>query len=189
MNIDDYRRSRSGNKEKNKSKKGGAKLLLCTILLMIGLIITKGNSKLKFKVKNEIYSTNINFNYFKKLYHKYIGKYIGEKKKASKVSGEVLSYESIKNDGGKAVLKVDKNYLVPCLNSGIVVFIGNKDNLGNTVVLEDINGVETWYSNITVNGIRMYDYIAKGKIVGTSSNKLILSFYKKGKILDYKKYI
>lgn len=191
MNIDDYRRGRSGSSnKKSKATSFFNKILVLSLIMIIGLILTKNDPKLKFKLKNDIYNSNINFNYFKKLYHKYIGKYIGEeKKKDEKVSGEVLSYDSVKEKNGSAELKVEKNYLVPCLSNGIVVFIGNKDNLGNTVIIEGVNGIDTWYSNITVNNLKMYDYIAKGKIVGTADSKLLLTFYKDGKILDYKKHI
>lgn len=191
LNIDDYRKGRSGSKnEKNKFAKFLNKILILVLIMIISLISTKNNPKLKLKLENEIYNTNINFNYFKKLYHKYVGKYVGEKKaKDKKVSGEILSYDSIKNLNGSAELTVENNYLVPCLSSGIVVFIGNKDNLGNTIIVEGIDGIDTWYSNITANNLKMYDYITKGKIIGTSNNKLILSFYKDGKMLDYKKYI
>ncbi len=187
MNIDDYRRKRNGSYKKKSCKLN--KILFCALITICTLILCKGNSSIKFKVKNSIYNSNINFNYFKKIYHKYIGKYIGEKKEVKKVSGEVLSYNSVKNLNGSADLSVDKSYLVPCLNSGIVIFIGNKENLGNTIIIEDTDGIDTWYSNISANDIKMYDYVSKGKIIGTSNEKLILTFYKDGKILDYKKYI
>ena len=45
-------------------------------------------------------------------------------------------------------LNVDDNYLVPIIESGIVVFIGNKDDYGKTVIIEQVDGVNVWYGNI-----------------------------------------
>ena len=103
---------------------------------------------------------------------------------------EKLTYEkaNIYKDGVE--LKVDNNYLVPTIESGIVVFIGNKDGYGNTVIIEQINGVDVWYSNINAKDIKLYDYIEKGKLLGeVVDQKLYMVFQKDGKILDYKEYI
>ena len=54
------------------------------------------------------------------------------------VFNENLVYEdaSVYKDGVK--LKVDSNYLVPIIESGIVVFIGEKDDYGKTVIIEQV---------------------------------------------------
>lgn len=44
--------------------------------------------------------------------------------------------------------RVSNNYLVPTLESGIVVFMGEKEGYGKTIIIEQINGIDVWYSNI-----------------------------------------
>ena len=87
-------------------------------------------------------------------------------------------------------LNVEDNYLIPIIENGIVVFIGNKDNYGKTVIIEQVDGIDVWYSNIKANNIKMYDYIEKGSLIGeVKGKKLYMVFQKDGAFLDYKKYI
>ena len=80
--------------------------------------------------------------------------------------------------------------MVPTIESGIVVFIGEKENLGTTVIIEQVDGIDTFYSNININNIKLYDYIEKGELLGeTKGNDLYLFFQKNGEYLDYQKYI
>ena len=70
----------------------------------------------------------------------------------------------------------------------MVIYIGNKDDYGSTVVIEQTDGVEVWYSNVTTN-LKMYDYIEKGTNIGEANNTLYLVFKKDGDILNYEDYI
>ena len=87
-------------------------------------------------------------------------------------------------------LEVASNYLVPNLESGMVIFVGEKENLGKTVIIEQVNGVEVWYSNLSSININIYDYVEKGSLIGeVSDQKLYLTFKKDGQILNYEYYI
>ena len=80
--------------------------------------------------------------------------------------------------------------MVPALESGIVVYIGNKQDYGQTIIVEQTNGIDTFYSNISTTDIKLYDYIEKGDYIGqTLSDKLYLIFQKNGVVLNYKDYI
>lgn len=195
MNIEDYRKNRSNIKDNSKVPKKYIvqfinHVLLSIIVFLIGMILTKNNPNNKKMISKYVYEESIHFSNFKKLYNKYFGKYIGEVDNDKQVFVEKISYSnsSIYKDGVK--LTVNENYLVPALDAGIVVFIGNKDGYGNTVIIEGVNGVNTWYSNITEKNIKMYDYVKKGDLIGEVKGKnLYLLFEEKGKFLDYKKYI
>ena len=79
--------------------------------------------------------------------------------------------------------------MVPVLESGIVVYIGEKKDYGNTVIIQQVDGVDAWYSNVDTN-ISLYDYVEKGTLLGNSKdNNLYLYFQKNGEFIDYKDYI
>ena len=103
---------------------------------------------------------------------------------------EGLIYTSKEKYQNGVSLNVGKNYNMHTLNSGIVVYIGNKEGLGNTVIIQGIDGVDYWYSNIENLSINLYDYVEKDVVLGTSINEYIyLTFVSNGEYLDYEKYI
>ena len=77
--------------------------------------------------------------------------------------------------------------MVPALESGMVIFKGKKEGLGNTIIIEQVNGIEVWYSNITSN-IDIYDYVEKGTLVGEADKELYLTFKKNGEMRNYYGY-
>ena len=86
-------------------------------------------------------------------------------------------------------LSVEENYNVTMLESGLVVFIGEKEGYGNSIVVQQSNGIDVTYGNVKESDIKVYDYIEKGKIIATASNKFYMTFASDGEILDYKTYI
>ena len=100
----------------------------------------------------------------------------------------IYSQKNMYKDG--VSLTVEKNYMVPSIESGIVVYIGEKEDYGYTVIVEQVNGIDVFYSNINPIDIKIYDYVEKGSLQGeTKNNNLYLVFQKNGEYLDYKKYI
>ena len=97
----------------------------------------------------------------------------------------VTSYNAYK-DGAKVN---DVNVIYP-FKSGIVVFIGEKEEYGNTVIIQGMDGVDYWYGNITNLNVKLYDYIESDNIIGEAKdNTLYLLFMKDNKILDYEEYL
>lgn len=195
MNIEEYRRTRTKNtRENNKLRKFVISLIsrvLITMIIFLGtLIVTKNNASLKDLINKNVYTTNFKFTKAKNIYNKYFGKYFAEPKEVTQVFSEKINYtkSSIYKDGVK--LTVASSYLVPALESGIVVFMGNKEEYGNTLIIEQVDGVEVWYSNIEVKDVKMYDYVEKGSLIGEVKDKnLYLLFQKDGKYLNYKEYL
>lgn len=63
---------------------------------------------------------------------------------------------------------------------GLIVFIGEKEGLGNTLIIQGIDETDYWYSNIENSNFSLYDYVSKGELLGiTKTNKLYLTFQKK----------
>lgn len=168
------------------------KILFTVLIFLVTVIILKNNQSFKQIFYEKIYNDNISFAKINKLYEKYFGNPIPInifKDNTKSVFNEKLKYEekNIYLDGVK--LKVENNYLIPSLDNGIVIFVGDKEGYGKTVIIECENGVEVWYGNIDNENVKMYDYINKGSLIGEVSNELYLVFMKDGKILNYEDYI
>ena len=186
------------NKKKNKNRSSLygfiSKLLITIILTLITLILLKSNNKLKTFFYNKVYDNNISFATINKWYENHFGSSIPFKELVEKdtkaVFNNKLEYSKKEKylDGVK--LSVDKNYLVPILESGMVVYIGKKEEYGNTVIVQQVNGVDVWYGNINNPNVKLYDYVEKGKLLGdVKNNNLYLVFKKDGKVLSYEKNI
>ena len=172
-------------------KKLFVKTLIVLLLFVSLAICCKRSEFLKEKITDYLYSDDISFTKIKKIYNKYLGGILPIKKEVDteKVFQEKLKYTdlSIYQDGIK--LSVGNNYLVPALQEGMVVFVGDKENYGNTIIVEDLDGVRYWYGNITTSSLKLYDYIEKGSLIGETSTNLYLVFSKDDNYLDYEKYI
>lgn len=196
MNVEEYRNKKTV-KKKLVLKKGIRsfinRLLIVTIIFLSCLILIKSNNSFKNILIKYVYEDSFKFTKLKAIYEKYFGKILSIDKVAPKeeaVFNEKLEYSkaNVYNDG--AVLTVSDNYMVPTLESGIVVFIGEKEGYGSTVIIEQVDGIDVWYSNVKANNIKMYDYIEKGSLIGeVKGKKLYMVFQKDGAFLDYKKYI
>lgn len=198
MDIESYRRSNNKKVKKKLTLKKSIKRFinkcLVVVILFLGcLILLKSNASFKNKLIKYVYEDSIHFTKLKSLYEKYFGKILSVDKvlpSEQKVFNENIAYQkaNVYKDGVE--LKVSNQYMVPTIESGIVVFIGEKEGYGNTVIIEQVNGLDVWYSNIKISDIKMYDYIEKGSLLGESlDNKLYMVFQKEGKYLDYKEYI
>lgn len=169
------------------------RVLITVIIFLVGMILVKSDNKIKNSILENVYNKNFEFTKLKDIYQKYFGNILSIDQLAVKeqaVFREKLSYKKANTylDGVK--LTVDENYMVPILESGIVIFIGEKEGYGNTVVVEQVDGVDVYYSNISTDGVQLYDYVEKGSLLGEAKNqKLYLVFQKDGKFLNYQDYI
>ena len=165
---------------------------LIVIIILISLaIIYKNENVLKDKISNYFFEENISFTKINKFYDKYLGGLLPIKNNNNTVEvfNEKLNYSSssIYYDGIK--LLVSENYLVPSLDEGMVVFIGDKENYGKTIIIENLDGIDFWYGNITNSSLKLYDYVEKGSLVGEVNDNLYMVFSKNGQYLNYEEYI
>ena len=168
-----------------------SRCLICIILFLTISIICIFSNKNLLWFKNNIYNNKINFSYFNKIYDKYINKYLPfDLYKEQVVMKEGLIYKEKEKFLNGVSLNVGNNYNMYTLNGGIVVYIGEKEKLGNTVIIQGTDGIDYWYSNIENLSVNLYDYVEKNILLGTSINDYIyLTFMSDGKYLDYEKYI
>lgn len=164
--------------------------IIITLMILIGI---KQQPSLKEYIKKKVYEENIDFMKIKEEYNTLFGDFIPTEKfvkETKPVFQEKLNYKSLKKDNNGVRLSVIENYLVPSIKEGIVIFIGEKEEYGKYLVLEQTDGVDVIYGNLKNINVNLYDYIDQGKLLGeTNSNELYLEFQKEGKPVEYKKYI
>ena len=166
------------------------KILLSIILCFCSLIYIKKDNKNLENYKEYVFSDTFSFAKANNILNKYL-----DKKLLSSVNNEETAMvfneniETLKEkfeNGTK--IKYSNLTAIKNLESGIVVFVGEKDNLGNTIIIQGIDGYDVWYSNVSNSSIKIYDYIEKDSILG-DTEELIITISKDGNYIDYDEYI
>lgn len=169
--------------------------LLITILLTLGILIgMKQSTKFKKLFYEQVYETNFSFAYMNGIYKNLFGspipfsEFLKEPIQPTFKEKLVYQKEEPYKDGVK--LTVDNGYLVPIKNSGLVVFIGEKEGYGKTVIIQQMDGIDLWYGGLREINVKLYDYVEEGSLLGeVEKQDLFLVFKKEGTILDYKEYL
>jgi len=169
------------------------KFLLTVLLTLLMFILVKKNSSFKTNIYKYLYEDNISFAQINNMYKKYFGSQIPFESmfnKTKTVFNQNLNYTSKKPYFDGVELEVSDNYLVPIIETGMVVFVGKKENYGDTVIIQQVNGIDVWYSNVDLKSVKLYDYLEKGtSVFQSNSTKIYLLFKNNGKILNYEDYI
>ena len=203
MDIDLQKVRKEIKNNKNKSEKNDSKgtsiynffirVMITIILVLITLIVLKNNTKLKATFYKHVYEDNISFTTINNLYEKYFGSAIPFKnlldKKTEQVFNEKLKYTNSSKYLDGVQLEVSDNYLVPISESGMVVFIGEKEGYGNTVIIQQMDGIDVWYGNVKNVNVKLYEYVEAGKLLAEADKKLYLVYKKNGNVLNYEDYI
>ena len=183
--------------KKNKEKKSRVlkylnRFLILTVICLISLIVLKANPSLQEKVYKTVFQNNFSFAKINDIYEKYFGASLPfeTQNEAQVVSATSLKYEKAQKYKDGVKLTVEGNYLIPATSSGLIVFNGNKEGYGNTIVIQRPDNVEVWYSNLDTASVSLYDYVKAGQTIGMAKdNTLYMVFVKEGEYLDYKEYI
>lgn len=166
-----------------------SKALLSIIFLLVSIILINKNENIKKFYEDKVFNDSISFIKFNELYNKYFGSITSIYPTEELVFNESIQYSNIDNYLNGKVLTVSNNYIVPSIGSGIIVYLGDKDNLGNTCIIQGVDGVDIWYSNIDTSNLTLYDYVSKGDMLGTTlSDKLYLTLEKDNEFIDYETY-
>lgn len=191
--VNKYLNKNINNKKSNNKIIRYINKFLILILISVSLLCLSKNEKINTFIKDNVFSKNILFSKINAWYNKTFGNIYPIENinpEIKEVFNETLSYSSKESYKEGVKLKVANNYVMPVLESGIVVFKGNKDNYGYTTIIQQIDGVDIWYVGIDTSNLKLYDYVEKGSILGESSSDTIYLYYQKdGKFIDYKKYI
>lgn len=170
-----------------------SKFLLSIIFLMLSIILIKSNNNIRKFYQEDILTKQINFTKFNNLYTKYFGNILPDYTVPS-VPTQIASNTEFDYTNGTPYLNGTKletteNYPVPIITSGIIVFLGNKDDLGPTCIIQGVDGVDIWYSHIDTSSLNLYDYVTEGKILApTESDYFYLTIDSNGTYLTYDTY-
>lgn len=172
-------------------KSTALKFLILIILTILSIILLK-NDQFKINFYKYVYQDNISFAKINKWYENKFGSALPFSKYFEEVMpafNEKLNYTEKNKYKDGVSLVVEEDYLVPAIDSGIVIFIGEKEGYGNTIIIQQENGIDVWYSNLKEINLKLYDYIKEGNLIGVSNNNLYLVFTKDGEVVDYQEYI
>ncbi|WP_174524223.1 M23 family metallopeptidase [Neobacillus soli] len=81
--------------------------------------------------------------------------------------GKIL--ENFEKNGQGIMIETGKGAAVQAINDGFVHFIGVKEGLGKTVIIQHSDKTETWYGNLDEINVKLYQYIDKRTVVGKVS--------------------
>ena len=201
MNIEEYMKIKHRNiigVESEQDKKiHYLKFLLTRILLSIILVISiciylKFDEKNILLVEKYLFEESLQFTKINNRYQSHMGEIIPAVTDNTSLvfsSSELKMHEYEKyNDGVK--INLNNNTPISSLNGGIVVYIGEKDNYGNTLIIQGNDGIDYWYGGITNISVNLYDYIEKDTLIGETTNDyLYLVLQKNGEYINYEEII
>lgn len=193
--MDDYlnsakmRRKNSFSAKKVNLKPVISKFLLAIIFFLVSVIFTNMSDKNLLLYKEYVLTESLPFTKIKGWYEDLFGSVLPKEDNNKMVMNGHLMYKNIENfkDGEKLTLK--NNTLINNLTSGIVVYIGEKEDYGNTVIIQGVDGVDIWYGNLTNVSVKLYDYLEKDKLIGeTLDDTLYLVIKKDNEYIKYEDY-
>ena len=191
--MDDITKSKydkKNNKESNYLSKLVSRILISIIFLLVSLIYTNISNSNYSLYKEKVLNSNIRYTKIKNIYEKYFGKVLPNKKTNDvAVFSNNNSPQKIEpyQEGEKIIY--EENNMIEALQSGIVVYMGNKDDLGYTIIVQGVDDIDIWYSNINNSSLKLYDYVEKGKIIGEVDKELIINIIKDKDHLKYEEYL
>lgn len=198
MNEIDQIKKNIKNKRHNYNSKDSSKsnyvnllitrIITAIIVFFLCLIVTNFSNKAEYFIKNKVLTDNISFAKVTKNIDKYLGfKFpVEEPIEDATVFKDKIIAESVEPYNNGYSLDVGTHFLVPIINSGIVAFIGEKEGMGPTVIIEGTDEIEYWYGGLENISVNLYDYVSASQLLGnTQSERLYLVFKKNGEFLDY----
>ena len=166
---------------------------LLSVILVISLcIIMKVNTNSVALFKEYILTDSLEFTKINKWYQDKFGKIIPSVPDNSDL---VFSNSDLKTgkyttylDGVK--IEVSKGSPISLLCGGIVVYLGDKEDYGNTLIIQGNDGIDYWYGGITSTSVNLYDYLEKDTLIGEAQDNFIyLVLQKDNTYLSYEEYL
>lgn len=189
--MNTYNKYYNNKKDYKKIRNYLSKILISVIFLLVSIIYIKLSDNNKNLYENIFLENSISFTKVNNWYQKYFGSIIPVPNivEDTPVFNEDLTYSNKEDYLNGSLITVGNDYMVPTLESGIVVFIGEKEGYNKTIIVQGIDGIDIWYGNIDNTNLNLYDYVKKGDIVGNvKDNSLYLVFMKDNDYISYEEY-
>lgn len=166
-----------------------SKFLIAIIFFLSSIIFTNISDNNLLLYKEYVLTESLPFTKIKGWYEELFGEVLPDSKNNQMVFDGKLLYKDIKDYYDGEQLTLNNNTLINNITSGIVVFIGEKDNYNNTVIIQGVDGVDAWYGNLENVSVKLYDYVEKNSVLGqTKDDKLYLVLKKDNDYLKYENY-
>ena len=166
-----------------------SKILIATIFFLASIIFTNSSDKNLLFYKEHVLTESLPFTKIKSWYEELFGEVLPKSESAQMVMNGHLVYKDIESYKDGEVLTLSDGTLINSLTSGVVVFIGEKDDYGNTVIVQGVDGADIWYGNLDNISVKLYDYIEKNTLLGEiNDNRLYLVIKKNNEYIKYEDY-
>ena len=160
--------------------------MLAIIFFLASIIFTNVSDKNLLLYKEYVLTESLPFTKIKGWYEDLFGEVLPKNDNTQTVFDGKLVYKEISDylDGER--LTISSKSLVNSLASGVVVFSGEKEGYGNTVIIQGIDGADIWYGNLENVSINLYDYIEANTVIGNVVDEYLYLVIKKDN--EYIKY-
>lgn len=192
--LEEFKNRRKNKKIENTEPKKSSKLiteiLLSIIFFLISIIYINKSDKNLLLYKEYVYTDSMPFTTIKTKYEELFGEVLpATTSKEKTVFNNEFVYKKIEDyeDGEK--LTVATNSIISNIASGIVVFVGEKEEYGKTVIVQGIDGTDIWYGNLQNVSVSLYDYLEKETVLGeVNGEELYLVIKKDNEFIKYEEY-
>lgn len=165
-----------------------SKFLLAVIFFLVSIIFTNLSDNNLLLYKEHVLTESLPFTKVKGWYENIFGKVLPKENLSTQVFSDKILYKSIKDYKDGEEIELSSNTLINNITSGLVVFIGEKEGYGNTVIIQGIDGADIWYGNVSNVSVKLYDYIESGNVLAEAQDKLYLVIKKDNQFIKYENY-
>ena len=165
------------------------RFMLAVIFFLASIIFTNMGDKNLLLYKEYVLTESLPFTKIKGWYEDLFGSVLPKSDNTQTVMSGKLVYKEIDDYLDGEVLTVSSKSLVNSLTSGVVVFSGEKEGYGNTVIIQGIDGADIWYGNLENVSVSLYDYLESDTIIGSTIDEhLYLVIKKDNEYIKYEDY-
>lgn len=166
------------------------KILLSAIFLLSSVIFMKLDTNNKEIYKKYFFENNLMFTKINTWYRQNFGNILPTVKEPSETTvSKATNFLEKENYQNGYKIKSSKESPVTSIASGLLVFMGDKEGYGNTLIIQGVDGTDIWYGNIKDVNLKLYDYVEAGSILGNTKDAFYyLVLQKEGNYVTYEDY-
>lgn len=166
-------------------------VLISFSFVFLVLIINKFSPNFILNIKKQIFNKSFNFVKVNKISKDIIGREVfsyNDNKTLNVISDNNLSNYSTKYYDGEEFI-VSDSLPIGAIQSGVVIYIGEKEHYNNTVIVQGVDGFNIWYGNLKDISVSLYDYVEKHSLVGSADkDRIYMLIEKNNKLYTYDEY-